>query len=395
MNHVTLQEWISLLKTATESQDLEIEKGTKYCPESQTQIDQMMSQLTLPQIVDISLEKFKELREEYLKNERRETDYLNQTADLADYTLKLIAAWEIKRNHTIKQLLRKFALILSALLSVVLIGIPFFLKLREADKKFKAEAIQLKQSIHQGIEDNTHALLLKKLENIPSILKEIKERYKDHRRQELINDQLLADWEDYEKIPSESRPLYDEEFERDIKRGACFLRIDRTLNIKDQTPLPFHHLESHQRVKEAASFLQELLKKSEDQRWSPILQMSITHASLLTAFQAALSAVNINVANVQWESNGKYYSIKSIFSDQFPPIILEIIRHPKTGTIEMVHVTVKGSMDIVSYQINGNENPKMIVPNVITEELKYSIAFDENHRPVISNLHSQMDASIS
>jgi hypothetical protein len=124
------------------------------------------------------------------------------------------------------------------------------------------------------------------------------------------------------------------------------------------------------------------------------LQIAVTHATLFTAFKAALSTFNIDAASVQWEKNGKYYSIKSILSNLSPPVILEMLRHPQTGTIEKVKVTVRGSIDIVSYDTEKLDAQNMLVPNAITEELKYSITFGANNRPVISDLHSQMSANI-
>jgi len=402
---MTLQEWISILKRSAESQDPDAARGSEvqsiatngnsYFTVVQTQIDSSTSRLSLPQIVEISVAKCKEVRERYLKNEIKETDYIDLTNDLSDYTTKLITTWETKRNHSTQQLFRKIALFLSALFSFVIIGIPFFIKLLNENKKFKVETDQLKQKILQANEANSHAMLIKKLDNIPAILKEIKERYKDHRRQELINTQLVRDWQDDEKIQQEFKSRYDEEFERDIKRGASFLRIDQASNIEDQKPIPAQNLEGDQRVQAGASFLKELLKKPEDKRWEPVLQIAVTHACLLTAFKAALSAFNIDAARVQWEANGKYYSIKSTFSEKSPPVLLEIIRDPDNGTIKMVHVTVKGSMDIVSYNTIGHEDPKIIVHDAITEELKYAIAFGEDNRPQISDLNSQIDAKIS
>jgi hypothetical protein len=399
---VTSQEWISILKRAAASQSPEAEgslhrdtvaKGMQYGTAIQSEMDASTSPLTISQIVDISMTKLKEIREKYLRDEIKEIDYINLTSDIVDPTLQLIAAWEAKKNHSVKEVLRRIALVASALLSLVLIGIPFFFILRKQERAFKAEIDRLKQAIFQANEVNSQAMVLKKLSNIPAILEEIKKRYTDHRRQELINDQLVADWEDYEKVPVESRPPYDEEFERDIKKGACFRRIDRVLNIEDQVPIPSPRLEGSQRVQQALSSLQALLKQPEDRRWAEVLQVAVTHASLLTAFLAALSAINIDVASVQWEANGQYYSIKATFSNQSFPVILEIIRHPKTGNIEKVNVTVKGSMDIVRYHTMGDENPQIIIPGAITEELKYSIAFGQNNRPVISDLHSQMKAN--
>lgn len=402
MPDVTNQEWISILKRAAESQTPEAEgrahrmivaRGMQYGTASQGERDAATSLLTISQIVDISMTKLKEIREKYLRDEIKEIDYINLTSDIVDPTLQLIGTWEAQRNHSIKEILRRIALVASALFSLVLIGIPFFIILRKQEKAFKAETEQLNQAIFQANEANSQAMVLKKLSNIPAILEEIKKRYTDHRRQELINDQLVADWEDYEKVPLESRPPYDEDFERDIKKGACFRRIDRALNIEDQMPIPSPRLDGRQRLQQALTSLQALLKQPEDRRWAEVLQVAVTHASLLTAFLAALSAINVDVASVQWEANGQYYSIKAAFSNQSFPVILEILRHPKTGIIEKVNATVKGSMDIVRYHTTGDENPQVIIPRAITEDLTYSIAFGQNNRPIISDLHSQLKAN--
>lgn len=405
MNDGNPQQWAAILKTILKLQNLEAEsdiakqvivaKGNQYCIVNQTQIDSSVSQLTLPQIVGVSLAKLKEVQEGYLKNTIKDTDYIHLTNDITDDTLQLITVHEKARDHSITQLLRKCALVLSALLSCIIIGIPFFLKLRQEDKKFRAEITSLKQSVLQAREDNSKAMLLKKINNIPSILEEIKKRFTDQRRQELINTQLLTDWLEDEKIPVESRPPYDAEFESDIKAGASFQRIDNVLNIEDKERLPALHLNAEQRIQEAAAFLKALLQDPGDQRWEPVLQLAVTHAGLFTAFKAALAAFNIDASNIQWENNGKYYSIKSISSDEFPPVILEIIRHPKTERIEQVNVTVKGSVNIVSYNIAESEASKMMISDAITEELRYSIIFGEDNRPIVRDLHSQLEERLA
>lgn len=364
MNDITPQEWNSIL-----------EKIADY---------------KLPQIVEISIDKLKEAREKYLKNEMKEINFISLTNDITNSTLELIKGEEMKKSPSS----RKIALFLSALFSFILIGIPFFLKIRKEDKKLKTDICHFKQTILETCEANSYAILLKKLDHLPFILQDIQKQYTDHRRQELINAQMLADWRDGENIPLESRPLYDREFENDIQAGASFQRIDRASNIEDKERLPLLKLHTNSRVKEGAAFLKELIKKPEDQRWEMILQLAVTHASLFTAFKAVLAAFNVDAAKIQWEKNGKYYSIKSVFSDTFPPIILEIIRHSQYETIEKVIVTVRGSLDIVSYNTARHDDLRIIIPKAITEELHYSISFGEDNRPMISNLHSQMQANI-
>lgn len=395
MNRITPQDWISILKTAeARKKKTHPTFFTNLSESPQEQIDPF-SRFSLAQFVELSLLKLKEIREEYLKNEIDETTYIALSNDIADYTFKLIAAQEEERNHSLRQWLRKAALALSALFSLVLIGIPFFLKLRREEKNFEAEIDQFRQAVVQACKANSHARLLRQLTHIPSMLEKIKAHYTDHRREELINTQMREDWLEYQRIPVESRPSCDEEFEKDIKRGASFRRIDKALNIEDKERIPPLHLDAHQRVQKAVAFLKELIKTPEDRRWEQILQLSVTHACLTTTFKAILSAFNIDETSIQWEENGKYYSIKSVFSDEFPPVILGIMRHPKTKTIEKVLVAIKGSLDIVSYNTAGNELPRMIVPNAITEELKYLITFGEDHLPLISNLHSHIESHIS
>ncbi len=72
MNPVTPQEWMSILKTAVESQNLGIENGmthqyivvkdNRYCTVNQTQTDPSNPKLSLSQIVEISVHKLKEVR---------------------------------------------------------------------------------------------------------------------------------------------------------------------------------------------------------------------------------------------------------------------------------------------------------------------------------------------
>ena len=342
------------------------------------------------EIIQISLAKLNELREKYLNNEVEEVEYLNQTQEIVDQTRLRITSWENRRNHPVKQLLSLFAYAFSPF------KIPYFLKISEEDWKFKYEMNTFKESIRQANERNLKGLVGKKLAGMAPLYAQLKERFNDDRKRELINTQLILDWQEYEKTPAILRSPFMDEFERDIKNGASFKRIDPVLNIEDHEPLPPPYLDSKKRVEEALALLQELLKKTEDQKWNSILQFSVTHATLITAFRLPLSTYNIEASKVQWESEGKYDSIKSVFSKNSPPVVVEVIRSPQNGLIEKVKVIVKGSIDIVSYHPGEKEaDQKTIAPDALKIELKYAIIFDEKNQPLIQELQTQMITKIA
>lgn len=364
MNDSSPQNWISFLQSGDESKDLS-------------------------QIVETSLAKMVEIREKYLKNEMDQTEYINLTDDITDLTLIRISNREKTIDNLFKPLLRLISYAFSPL------KIPYFEKFDEEDQKFKETLASDRLKISQANDDNVKEMVVKKIKNLTPLFQELKERFNDERKKELINIQLVADWQEYEKTPAILRHPYMDEFERDINNGARFLRKDPALKIDDTVPLPLIQTDPKQRVQKASFYLQELLKKPDDQRWATILQIAATHATFITAFRYPLSIFNIDASKFQWQSKGKYYSIKSVFSKLYAPNVLEVIRSPQTGIIEKVNVTIKGSMDIVRSSLSVNEETvKIILPDALKEELQFSIIFAENKQPAIQDLLSRIETNI-
>lgn len=386
----TPKEWISILKTATQPleekiRSLVVEKDKRFIAIPENQLGDSLNPLPLNLIVNYSLEYLKNVQQDFLNKKLNDADYLDQTEDIALYTGQFID------QSSQPSYLRRFLLLLSAILSPLLIGIPFFLKMKREDEKLIKQQNQFKEQIEKAKESNFQVLVKAKLEELPSLVDRINKEFTDKRKQALLNKQIFADWEEDNALLSEEKASFDPEFERDIKSGATFIRIDRSLNIEDKEPVPAKDLGREQRVEKGLLLLDELLVKPADLRWREILQLLVTHANLLTAFKAALSAFNISVTHIQWEASGLCYSLKAVFSDDYPPVIIEVKRHLERNNIERVDVKVKGSMDIVIVNLEGKESPKMVFPHVVSESLTYFVSFDEKTElPRVEHLHSEL-----
>lgn len=79
-------------------------------------------------------------------------EYKQQASDIETYTRALIEAREAKRNQPVKRFFRGVALVMSAVASLAIVGIPFFILMRRADNRFKEEITKLKTEISESKE---------------------------------------------------------------------------------------------------------------------------------------------------------------------------------------------------------------------------------------------------
>lgn len=158
-NHINPEQWRNLLRSAQASKGphrkyVVLKEGEGY---SSSVLDEKTKKLPISEIVDISKRKFdqakfdvQDLTHENVKN------FTALGSSIATYTDKMIEARQTKRDQPLKKIVRGVALVLSALASLALIGIPFFILLRQGNKKFESEMNKLKanvQAMRQEIQD--------------------------------------------------------------------------------------------------------------------------------------------------------------------------------------------------------------------------------------------------
>lgn len=108
MNKITPETWINFLEKAVESQKREANRqgrqylairDNQYLLVSLSDIEKGISKLTLLKIVDISLEKFSELKDQLKKGTINKTTFIDLTSQLSLSTERLIDHREAKRNQ--------------------------------------------------------------------------------------------------------------------------------------------------------------------------------------------------------------------------------------------------------------------------------------------------------
>lgn len=384
---ININTWVNLLENATQSQKNE----HKYIVLSDknfalgSKLNTFAKKLSIEQIVTISKNKIEEAAKAYEKGGINEKEFSELSGRIAAYTEKLIEAREIKWNQPFKRFARGVALITSL---ISIIGIPIFLKLKQTTKKFEDEIRDWKAAMgsakDQASEMERESMNIEqRIKRIPYILEELTSSVKDKDRVNSLKSGILKD------IESTKESDYTEQFYKDMNRGEAFIRKDKLLGIEDNTPMPSEEIKGKERIKEGKNLIQKMTEREKDKPWELILQSVVTQTSLNNIFDGAIMLFNIEGG--LWSVNRNDYSLKAVFSEHHPPIILNIIRNPETKEIEQVNVEVKGDLNIIRYMTNTNQNLDTVFPGAIKGELKYSITLDENKKPIFNITHVKLE----
>lgn len=157
MTKITPKEWKSLLEQAVYSH--QPDKGKKGGHEyivaqdgtfsSKTLQSKEAPRLSIQEITEISKNAFTELTKELTTpiTQKKAHEYRQLVKDIHDLTKKLIGFREEKRNRFGVNFLRTVAHVISALASLILIGIPFFLLIRNHNIKFWQDISAMKEAV--------------------------------------------------------------------------------------------------------------------------------------------------------------------------------------------------------------------------------------------------------
>lgn len=400
MTAINVQEWKDILATVVKSQTTE--KGQQLLPSQYVVVAGKQYQhvgrdkigkskkLSVKEIINVS----KSTLEEAKKEEAVDWQALGkQIEEITGYVQKLIEAREGKRNQWHKRLLRGIALILSAVTSVILIGIPFFILLRRANQQFALEMQSLRRelsSVRQQTQE-IQAKIKQQVKHLPAVIESLPQYINDDSRQKQLQYQLRKDLKETDF--GEMAP----QFRKDMNRGVSFQRKDVTLEIEDRSAQPSLELVGEQRIEKGQTLLQDLLKRDQDKKWEQTLQLVASQTSLNTLFDQVILLFNLDVGmnlDLQWENQNKSYALKAAFSEQMPSIELEVIREAQ-GDIEKVKVKIKGAVDIGSFNTRDGKITAVVADQAIKGELEYEVTLAEDHSPVVSRLKSRLEVNLS
>ncbi len=394
MSVINAQKWKEILEVVVKSQANEkgrqplpsqyvVVNGKQYQYAEQDKIGER-KKLSVKEVVNVS----KEALEGAAKEKDVDWEKLEkQTTEITNYLQQLVEAREGKRNQRYKRFFRTVALILSAVASVVLIGIPFLILLRRADQKFALEIQSLRKELFLL---RYNPKIQQELGHLPSVLENLPRFIKDDNRQEQLQQQLQKDLKESElgKIAPQ--------FKKDMNRGVSFQRKDETLKIKDSLVQPSLKLAGERRIKQGQALLKRLLKSEQDKKWEQVLQLVASQTSLNTLFDQIILFFNLDAgmnSDLHWEDQGNSYALKTAFSEQLPPIEIEVIRNAQKN-IEKIKVRVKGALDIGYYNTRNGEIIEAVAPKAIKGELEYEVTLVEDHSPVVSGLKTRLEANL-
>lgn len=398
--NINPEAWVNVLREAVESRTAKAQEhkyitfdGKKYEALTQSQLATTDQKIPLAEIVAKSSEQFEALKQSFSTGEIKQKEYDKLVDELSFYTNRLIVGRVSKRNQVGKLFLRGISYAVAVVSSLIFgIGIPLWRKLRKLDGDFKTEIALFKNHVLQGV------MLAKGVEDqlsrIPSILKDLDNSVTDDDRLALLQKRME---EDYPKGEELKKPNVHQ-FEKDINRGVAFFRKDKAQGIDDKAPQPSYTLKGKQRIQSGAALIDDLLKKTErDKQWKFPLQLVTNQTSLNAVFDAVVLMFNVDAVGngVMWEDpdTGKPYALKAAFSDKLPPIGLEIIRDPRSNEIKEVKVAVTGYLDIISFNTGKGSDTNMIAPQAIMGSVNYTLTLDNDGRPVISDLYSNIEAN--
>ncbi len=400
---ISPQNWINLLKQVDSSHQttqhqylVSTKNGKNFQVMSQKEIidaGSSIHKLSLAEIVQISKKCFDRLQTDYQL--KREDGYtlLNLTKQIADHTERLIDAREQKRNQLSKKVARGIGWGLSLAASMTNVETSFYENMQQDYDTFQKANQEFRKTMNSLRDSKSIQELTKRLAKVPQMVVDVKESIsEDHIGQFLtleINKQL--------KNGSLKTPL--DIFSNDINRGINFLREDDVLEIEDKIPIPEKKLDANQKLTVSFDSLRELVLSNPNtekrEPWLASLQVAISQTSLNALFGDLKGFFTTHIGSSTWKENLKNTGLTLNFSNEFPPIHLEVIRHPETKEITQVNITMQGTLDILKIEHSQLETTgQLIVPQALLGRLSYSITLNEKNVAEISNVSFNLKSNL-
>lgn len=354
--------------------------------------------LTIAQIVDASKIAFAQLSVSHTEHGMSTHDLILMTTEIKAYTEQLIAARVAKRNHPVKQLLRRVALVFAFLAKSVGINTPFF-KLRQKDVEFQREIKALREELQISYDAalSHEAQIIRRLNSIPDVIRISQLEDPDEKKEKALAEQMNSHWKAHVKEAVLDPHVY--QFKIDMERDRTFRRKDFALNIEDQENLPHASMDKTEisssiKLQEATKLLQALIQNKQDKPWELVLQLAVTQNNGLALFQPLINYFKYqsSIPAGQWQVEDKTYAVQCNFSkNKNFPVEIEIIRHPETKVIEKVNVTHAASLDMKEWIVETNREGKLVKEDAIKGKVTYSITLDpKDKHPIFSNFKTEI-----
>lgn len=394
-NSLTPQQWLGYLKQLEDSNGKEsrflvsLHNGKTYQVLSDAELKAAGSkvhQLSTLEIMTISQRIFFQAERQYGTHS---PDMNVQTIFALNHQIsklgeRLIAMREVNRNQIGNRAIRSIGWTFAALASVAGYGKDFETFMLESHQNFEKESVELRNILNSIQQSQIVKEVDKRLKLIPKTILEIQKDINEESLMEFISMHMMRNIEESRSMDQQCTPIFD----KDMRRGVTFIRMDLQNKIADESPIPFKNLSSQLKVQMGTAALAELTEKPEDKRWESILQVAATQTSLTALFNSLKGIFISNITSDVWQEGDNFKSLVLEFGENLPPINLEIIRNPYTSEIEKVKVEIVGIGDIVKKTQETFEEDKgeIIVPQAIISKMTYFITLSEFKQPMIKDL---------
>lgn len=377
---IRAQKWKEILEVIVKSQKSEkncpcrsqyaIVAGKKYTYSEQAKIGEGRQLLT-KEIVEISTATLEAIKAGDQISGEKNAQNLKEIKEITDYTQQLIEMHEAKS----KPLLRQVALIVSFLASFILVGIPFFVRLRRVNQEMKC----LREDLHQ-LKRIQEEIALK--DAAKELFHVLKNNILSHplMTDEILNAEMQKMMErEFQKIKSAANPLIVPIFQVDMERNALMKRTDG--NIKDEKPQP--PLGISNRLKEGLKLIRQMIKTEEDKKWEALLQLAMGQ-TFFNVILGDIIPLFIQAATTHTVNDVLYLELKK--AD--PLVICLTPMRDDKGNIEKLKMTIEAQGYHISVNPlagHGKAYKAPVIPQAMQVNAECFLTLGEKGAPILSD----------
>lgn len=325
---------------------------------------------TYKEIVGISKNTVEAIQVDNQTSGEKNAQNLREIKDITGYTQQLIEVHEAKS----KPFLRQIALIISFLASFMLVGIPFFVRLRKVDKEMRC----LREDLQQ----------LKRIQEEIALKDAAKELFhvlkndilsSPFMTDELLNAEMQEIMErEFQKIKPASNPLIVPIFQVDMERNALMKRTDG--NIKDEKPQP--PLGIPNRLEQGLKLIRQMIKTEEDKKWEAALQLAMGQ-TFLNVILGDIIPFFVQAATTHTVNDDLYLELKKAG----PLVICLTPMRDKKGNIEKLKLTIEAQDYHISVNPlagHGKTYKAPVIPRAMQVNAECFLTLGEKNAPLVS-----------
>lgn len=143
------------------------------------------------------------------------------------------------------------------------------------------------------------------------------------------------------------------------------------------------------RITTGAQAIENITNRQEDKKWTNVLYLVNNQTNANNLFDDFVQKFNGSVINSTWyENDGEYALLTKLEGHQ--PTIISTVERDQKGNITKILVEIEGGVPIFqkrleTYQKNVPPKDQMLVSNVITGKLTYTVTLSPEGKPIFSD----------